>query len=113
MKARLYANENFPLQVVTALQQLGHDVLTTKDAGKSNEGIPDEAVLAFAISEKRAVLTHNRKDFIRLHHRDSNHEGIIVCTDNPNFAELAQKLDELLKSISTLRGQLFRVNRGH
>ena len=29
MIARLYANENFPLPVVFALRELGHDVLTS------------------------------------------------------------------------------------
>ena len=33
--ARLYADENFALPVVLALRRLGHDVLTTHDAGKS------------------------------------------------------------------------------
>ena len=31
--ARLYANENFPLQAVEELRQLGHDVLTTQETG--------------------------------------------------------------------------------
>ena len=30
--ARLYANENFPRQVVAALRANGHDVLTTVEA---------------------------------------------------------------------------------
>jgi predicted nuclease of predicted toxin-antitoxin system len=64
--ARLYSNENFPLPAVEALRAKGHDVLTTRDAGKANEGIPDDEVLEFASREGRAVLTHNRKDFIRL-----------------------------------------------
>jgi hypothetical protein len=35
--ARLYANENFPLRVVEALRQLGHDVLTVREAGHDNQ----------------------------------------------------------------------------
>ena len=31
--ARLYANENFPLPVVEELRRLGHEVLTTYEAG--------------------------------------------------------------------------------
>ena len=42
MIARLYSNENFPLPVVEALREHGHDVMTTHDAGKANVGIPDE-----------------------------------------------------------------------
>lgn len=38
--ARLYADENFPLPVVEALQRLGHDVRTTHEAGQSEQAIP-------------------------------------------------------------------------
>ena len=37
---RLYANENFPQPVVEALRRLGHDVLTTHDAGRSGRRCP-------------------------------------------------------------------------
>lgn len=77
MKARLYSNENFPLPVVEALRRLGHEVLTTHDTGKSNAGIPDDEVLRFATENARAVLTHNRQDFIRLHRQNPDHAGII------------------------------------
>ena len=65
--ARLYADEQFPRQVSELLQEMGHDVLTVQQAGKDNLGIPDEEVLTFAIRENRAVITLNRRDFIRLH----------------------------------------------
>lgn len=37
--ARLYANENFPLRVVEALRQLGHDVLTVHHA-QAHQDLP-------------------------------------------------------------------------
>ncbi len=58
--ARLYANENFPRQVVVALRTKGHEVLTTAEAGQANQELPDVAVLTFATREGRAVLTLNR-----------------------------------------------------
>jgi len=48
--ARLYANENFPAEVVGHLRARGHDVLTTHEAGKSNQAVEDDAVLRFAIA---------------------------------------------------------------
>lgn len=36
--ARFYSNENFPLPVVERLRALGHDVLTTYEAGFVPEG---------------------------------------------------------------------------
>ncbi len=41
--SQLYANENFPLPVVTALRQYGHDVLTIQETGYANQAMTDEA----------------------------------------------------------------------
>jgi len=82
--ARLYANENFPLQVVRALRGLGHDVLTVTEAGNANQAISDEEVLAFAIRERRAVITLNRREFIVIHNHTPDHAGIIVCAQDPD-----------------------------
>jgi hypothetical protein len=69
--ARLYSNENFPLPTAEELRRLGHDVLTIQDASQSNEAMSDESVLAFAHSTSRALLTLNRKHFIRLHRQNN------------------------------------------
>jgi len=78
--AQLYANENFPQPVVEELRRLGHEVLTTHEAGEAGKSVPDEQVLAFASSEGRVLVTLNRKHFIHLHNTNSDHAGIIVCT---------------------------------
>lgn len=51
--ALLYANENFPLQVVEALRQLGHDVLTVREAGLDNQRVSNADVLAYATANTR------------------------------------------------------------
>ncbi len=109
--ARLYANENFPLPAVEALRQMGHDVQTTLDAGHAGVAAPDEQVMEHAIAEKRAILTLNRRHFIRLHFEKPQHTGVIVCTFNPDFAELARRIDEVLATAPLLSGQLLRVSR--
>lgn len=76
--ASLYADENFPLEVVEELRRLGHDVLTAHEAGQANRAITDEKVLDFAVLHDRAVLTLNRWEFIGLH------SGIVVCTVDPD-----------------------------
>jgi len=111
--ARFYSNENFPLPVVEELRKLGHDVLTTEDAGKSDRAIPDEAILSFSTSENRTVLTFNRKHFIRLHKTGIEHAGIIVCTFDIDFKGLALRIDDAVKTEENLCGQLFRINRPH
>ena len=109
--ARLYANENFPFPVVLELRRLGHDVLTTHDAGKSEQSIPDEDVLKFAIEQNRAVLTLNRKHFIRLHRLMPHHRGIIVCTYDSDFAGQAMRIDTVMQEQPMLIGALLRVSR--
>ena len=109
--ARFYANENFPRQGVEALRDLGHDVLTTHEAGRSGQAVSDEDVLAFATESRRAVLTLNRRDFIRLHQRGPDHAGIVACTQDPDPVGQAARIDEAVRTAGELAGQLLRVNR--
>src|SRR5437868_15239548 len=85
--ARLYADENFNYTVTVELRRLGHDVRTVQDAGRRGE--VDPTVLSDATADGRAVITHNRFDFVRLHRRPIAHAGIIVCTDDPDAVALA------------------------
>ncbi|QSJ14296.1 DUF5615 family PIN-like protein [Nostoc sp. UHCC 0702] len=109
--ARFYADEQFPFPVVQLLRTLGHDVLTVQEAGNAYQAISDEEVLAFAISQERSILTINRDDFIRLHRRNSNHFGIIVCTNNRNWEQFAARIDETVTAEETLQGKLIPVVR--
>lgn len=111
--AALYANENFPRRVVEALRTLGHDVVTSQEAGRANQMAPDDEVLCYAVSTQRAVLTLNRLDFFRLH-RDSagQHHGIIACTrDDADPAGFAVRIDAAIRSVDSLEGKLLRVVR--
>lgn len=109
--ANLYANENFPLPVVVALRRLGHDVLTSAEAGNAGRAAPDDEVLAFAAAERRALLTLNRRHFVRLHRETPEHAGIVVCTFDPDFAGQAERINRLLAHRDDWVGQLLRVNR--
>jgi hypothetical protein len=51
------------------LRRLGHDVLTSLDAGNANASVPDAEVLSFASSRQRILLTNNRRHFLQLHSR--------------------------------------------
>ena len=109
--AALYADENFPLQVVEALRVLGHDVLTAQEARQANRAVEDTEVLAFASAGGRAVLTLNRRDFIALHAVRGDHAGVIVCTQDPDTDGQAGRIHEALTIIERLPGSLIRVNR--
>ena len=109
--AQLYSNENFPLPVVEELRRLGHDVLTLQETGQANQSLSDEAVLAFAYAEGRILLTFNRKHFIQLHREPREHCGIVVCSVDPDFIGLAQRIHKEIGAQAEVSRSLIRINR--
>jgi hypothetical protein len=104
----LYADEDFPLPVVEELRRSGHDVVTAHDDGRTSA--PDADVLARAHALGRALLTHNRRDFERLHRQGEAHSGILSATRDADFPALAARIDAALMGLSPGRWCL-RVNR--
>ncbi|GAB4148723.1 MAG: DUF5615 family PIN-like protein [Cyanobacteria bacterium J069] len=109
MRFRFYANENLPAELVTTLRRLGHDVLTSYEAGNANQGIPDEQVLTSATADNRAVITLNRDDFLLLHRSGAAHRGIVVCKDDKDLEGLEEALHHYLSTQETLQNRLLRV----
>jgi hypothetical protein len=106
---QLYADEDFDFGVVQELRRLGHDVLTAQEDG--SRATPDADILARAHALNRAVLTHNRRHFARLHRRGAAHSGILSATQDPgNDAVLAARIDTALAGM-TLGHWHIRVNR--
>ncbi len=111
MKTKFYANENFDLQVVEYLRIHGFDVLTSLEAGNANQRIPDDAVLQFATSKNRALLTFNRKDFFKLHKKDDNHSGIVACTYDNQYEGLADRIKQATIKNEPLSKKVIRIYR--
>jgi len=110
--ARFYTNENIPLPVVTELRRLGHNVVTSSDAGMANSAVPDAEVLAFAVANGRILLTHNRRHFLRLHQqRTAGHAGIVLYTFDADFCRQAQRIDDAVGAEPEMTNKLVRVNR--
>ncbi|MEP6902165.1 MAG: DUF5615 family PIN-like protein [Actinomycetota bacterium] len=108
---QFYADENFPLDVVAELRNLGHDCLTALEDERANQKIPDEKVLERATELGRAVLTINRIDFKRIHNADENHAGIVICTFDADFIGQARRIDSACKNLPKHKGHLVRVYR--
>ncbi|MEM8805435.1 MAG: DUF5615 family PIN-like protein [Cyanobacteria bacterium P01_G01_bin.38] len=106
-----YSNENFPQDMVAILRKLGHNVLTSYEAEQANQGIPDNAVLAYATQQNRVVITLNRQDFIQLHRSEVDHCGIVICKDDRNYADQVKTLHEYLQSQGSLTNRLIRVQK--
>lgn len=110
-RVRLYSNENFPIAMVEHLRSLDCDVLTSYDADRANQGIPDDEVLRFATEQNRAVITFNRDDFVALHSRGDRHAGIIVCKDNRDYLGQVTILHAYLQEIDLLCDRLIRIKK--
>lgn len=109
--ARLSADENFPFPVVEALRRMGHNLVTVVDAGKAGQALTDKAILQLAGADQRAVVTLNRRHFVRLHAAQPNHAGIIVCSLDLDFEGQAARIDQAVATQESMVGLLIRVNR--
>lgn len=87
--------------MVELLRSLGHDALTVQEA--SNAGTSDLEVFAFAIANHRAVLTQNRQDFVKLHQSQPDHAGMIICSDDQNFTQLAEQTHAVISAEDSLQ----------
>ena len=85
--------------------------MTVQEAGQGERRIPDDVVLSFAHADRRAVMTHNRRDFINLHRQGAEHSGIIVCTVDPDPLALAFRIDAAIAKAESLEGRMIKVNR--
>jgi predicted nuclease of predicted toxin-antitoxin system len=85
MRITAYVDEDVPLSFAEALRNRGVDCITTQEAG--NKGLSDREQLAFSAGKNRAIVTHNKKDFILLHNEYARsgtaHSGIVVADQLP------------------------------
>ena len=89
--ARFQLDQNVSATLALLLRGLGHDVVTTNDAGLLDAH--DDVQLLAAAKADRVLITHNREDFRLLHRawrrwtRDwqiqRSHAGILVIPQYP------------------------------
>ena len=89
-------------RIAAPLRQGGHDVRSV-DEERELDGWADEALLALASEEGRAMITFDVKDFPDIARRWAEagrpHAGlaIVVGVDHGEFGEILRTLDDLLK----------------
>ena len=106
---RLYTDENVPKLVVDSLRAEGCDVLTAVQDGRA--GGPDDLLLQRAGSLCRVVITHDRRDFRRLHKAGAPHAGMVLCTEDRDAERLAASIVSALAGHPVMRGKLLNVYR--
>ena len=98
---KLYLNEHLSPRLAEQLRQHGFDVTSTLEA-KMGEADDDEQ-LAHAISEQRAIVTFNHRDFATRHERclaeGGKHWGIVFSTEEA-VDVLRRRLLRLLNSLA-------------
>jgi len=95
------------------LERLGHDVLAL-DREPQLTTLPDEQVLAYALSEQRILLTHDLKDFVPLV-RDwaeagRTHAGCLLVTRGPReYGAILGAIDALFERTPKQRDWIDRA----
>ncbi|MEQ1605001.1 MAG: DUF5615 family PIN-like protein [Pyrinomonadaceae bacterium] len=85
-------DENIPLDTVSELRVLGHDVLDIR--GSENEGIPDDVLWQMTQNQNRLLITTD-KGFTQ--YRNETHAGILIIRlKQPNALKIH---DRAMKAI--------------
>jgi len=99
---RLYLDEDVSVDIVNNMRTRGFDVICARDIGMLRKD--DDAQLAFAVSQGRALVTHNRHDFEVRHTRyleaGQTHCGIIIARRRPRPAHVVSRLLDLLNQVT-------------
>ena len=108
----LYLDADVDPELARQVRQRGFDVVSAYEVGNGRLLDPDQ--LAYAVSQGRAILTHNARDFAPLFdewwNAGKSHHGIIVSEQLPLGEMLRRTLkllhtvtpDEMMNSIKNL-----------
>lgn len=96
---RIYLDEDVDVLIASLLRSRSFEAITAQQAGQLGKLDPEQ--LDYAISQKAAILTHNRRDFENLarvyFEQEKLHYGIIVAVRNPH-PEIVRRLLVILNS---------------
>ena len=100
-RLKIYTDEDIANAVAKALRRRGFEASTTPEHG--NFELTDEQQLKFAASIGAAILTHNVKDFPRIHYgfmeKGLSHKGIIVAKQ-VSIGEVVRRLLRLAAELT-------------
>lgn len=98
---RLFLDEDVDVLLADLLRARGFDAQTTQQAGQRTRD--DASQLAYAASQDRTLLTHNRVDFEALAQEylaaGQSHAGIVIAVRRPPY-ELAKRILIVLNAVT-------------
>lgn len=97
----LYLDEDVHVLVAVLLRHYGYSAITTRDAG--NLMASDDDQMAFAVENKRTIVTHNRVDFENLAQKyfvnGRDHTGMIIAVRRTPY-EIAKRILKILDEVT-------------
>lgn len=97
----LYPDEDVNVLVADLLRAKGFDAITARDAGQLHTS--DAEQLAYAVSQARTLVTHNRTDFEELvqayFEAEQIHHGVVFAVRR-SPQEIAQRLLIILNQVT-------------
>lgn len=92
----LFTDEMVYRDLAPALRRQEYDAVSSHEMGRVGQGISDEAQLAYATEQGRAILTRDVEDYIRLdaawRKSGREHAGIIVYTRAHGLSDLLYRM---------------------
>jgi len=101
VRINLYLDEDVDISLAHALKQKGVDVLTTQESG--NKRLSDSEQLEFAVNNRRAIFTHNKRDFLLLHRNyilEGKEHYDLILSDQRTVGEMLRGLSKLVFSLT-------------
>lgn len=101
LSVALYLDADVDRKLAEQLRAKGFEAISAREVG--NDELSDEAQLAYAVAQKRALLTHNVRHFVPMFkewwNAGKSHHGIIVSEQLP-IGEMLRRTLELLNTIT-------------
>lgn len=98
-----YFDEDISIVVAKIVRAHGFKAVCASEVKEC--GITDEEQLKYAAKNSHILVTHNIRDFIKLHkdsvEKEFNHSGIILARRRRDNYEFARRLLEFLKQAET------------
>jgi predicted nuclease of predicted toxin-antitoxin system len=102
---RLFTDEHISGRLARALRSHGYDAESCHEAGRADQGIPDEDHLDYASRSGRAILTFNHVDFVRIDaawkRGGQQHAGIVLSPEVQDIGELLRRVERYLNTYPT------------
>lgn len=104
---RFYLDEHLSTTITEGLRARGVDAVTTAEAGRAGQEIPDPDQLRYATAEGRVMVTRDR-DFVALAGTGVSHAGILYLQRALSIGETVDYLELMahLMMPAELRGVL-------